>query len=390
MEHHEPVIAVAAGRAITMSHSRLQRLSEHGQSVWIDYLSRDLLESGELARLIEEDAVVGVTSNPTIFQKAISSGSAYDSQLRAVRDVETDPKEVFYELVARDVAAASDLLLPIWEATNGLDGYVSWEIDPNFADDRQSSFDEAQRLHAWVDRPNLYVKIPATSAGVGAIEDTVAAGKNVNVTLIFSLQRYREVVEAYIHGLERLLADGGDPAGCPLRRELLRLAGRHGDRRAPRCDRQPRGAQGQARDRERQARVSVLPRGVLDATLGAASKQGSDEAAVPVGLDLDEEPGLPGRDVRRGPDRSRDGQHDARGHDPRLPGSRPCGRDADAGHTRGATPLRRPRSGSVSTTTTSSRRSNERASRSSQPRSPRFSTVSRRSGTGYRGKARRT
>ena len=193
-------------------HSRLHRLGEHGQSVWIDYLSRDLLEGGELVRLIEEDAVVGVTSNPTIFEKAISSGSAYDAQLREVRRAETDPKDVFYELVARDVTAASDVLLPIWEATNGLDGYVSWEIDPNLADDRQSSYDEARRLHSWIDRPNLYVKIPATSAGVGAIEDMIAAGKNINVTLIFALTRYREVVEAYINGLERLLAGGGDPA----------------------------------------------------------------------------------------------------------------------------------------------------------------------------------
>jgi transaldolase len=195
-----------------MGRSRLGLLSEHGQSVWIDYLSRDLLESGELARLIEEAAVVGVTSNPTIFQKAISSGTAYDAQLRQIRQAETDPKNAFYELVARDVTAASDLLLPIWEATNGLDGYVSWEIDPTLADDRQSSRDEAQRLHSWIDRPNLYVKIPATRAGVGAIEDMVAAGKNINVTLIFSLQRYREVVGAYLHGLERLLATGGDPA----------------------------------------------------------------------------------------------------------------------------------------------------------------------------------
>lgn len=211
MKDHEPGIAVAANRVATRRHSRLQQLSDLGQSVWIDYLSRDLLESGELARLIEEDAVVGVTSNPTIFQKAISSGSAYDAQLHEV-PAGTDAKSVFYELVARDVIAASDLLLPIWERTNGLDGYVSWEIDPNLADDRKSSYDEAQRLHSWIDRPNLYVKIPATSAGVGAIEDMVAAGKNINVTLIFSLERYREIVEAYISGLERLLADGGDPA----------------------------------------------------------------------------------------------------------------------------------------------------------------------------------
>ena len=211
MKDHEPVVAIAADRVATSRHSRLQQLSDLGQSVWIDYLSRDLLESGELARLIDEDAVVGVTSNPTIFQKAISSGSAYDAQLHEVPPG-TDAKSVFYELVARDVTAASDLLLPIWERTNGLDGYVSWEIDPNLADDRKSSYDEAQRLHSWIDRPNLYVKIPATGAGVGAIEDMIAAGKNINVTLIFSLERYREIVEAYISGLERLVADGGDPA----------------------------------------------------------------------------------------------------------------------------------------------------------------------------------
>jgi transaldolase len=192
--------------------SRLRGLSEHGQSVWIDYLSRDLLETGELARLIDRDAVVGVTSNPTIFQKAISGGSAYDAQLQEERKQESTPKEIFYRLAARDIAAACDLLRPVWKATSGLDGYVSWEIDPNLADDREASSEEAHRLHAWIDRPNLYVKIPATPAGIGAIEDMIAAGKNINVTLIFSLQRYAEVVEAYISGLERLVGDGGNPA----------------------------------------------------------------------------------------------------------------------------------------------------------------------------------
>ena len=195
-----------------MRSSPLHRLSDFGQSVWIDYLSRDLLETGELARLIEEDAVVGVTSNPTIFQRAISSGSTYDDQLSALRDDQGDPKELFYELAAADVAAACDLLHPVWKETRGLDGYVSWEIDPNLADDRRASYAKAQGLHTWLDRPNLYVKIPATTAGVGAVEDMVAAGKNINVTLVFSLRRYREIVEAYIHGLERLVADGGDPA----------------------------------------------------------------------------------------------------------------------------------------------------------------------------------
>ncbi|MEP7224786.1 MAG: transaldolase [Actinomycetota bacterium] len=192
--------------------SRLRDLSDLGQSVWIDYLSRDLLETGELARLIQADAVVGVTSNPTIFEKAISGGSAYDVQLSELVGRERESKEIFYELAARDIAAACDLLLPVWETTGGLDGYVSWEVDPNLAGDREASVEEAQRLHAWIDRPNLYVKLPATVAGVGAIEDMVTAGKNINVTLIFSLRRHEEVVEAYIRGLERFVAEGGDPA----------------------------------------------------------------------------------------------------------------------------------------------------------------------------------
>src|SRR3954468_1542362 len=195
-----------------MADSNLHKLSARGQSVWIDYLSRDLLEQGELKRMMEEDAVVGVTSNPTIFQKAISSGNAYDEQLKEVLQNEDDPKEIFLQLSSRDVDAATDLLAKVHEE-NAQDGYVSWEVDPTLAYDREGSFDEAMRLFKWIEKPNLYVKIPATKPGLGAIEDMVADGKNINVTLIFSLQRYREVVEAYMRGLERLLRAGG---GGPL------------------------------------------------------------------------------------------------------------------------------------------------------------------------------
>ena len=193
-----------------MGESKLHELSKRGQSVWIDYLSRDMLEEGELARMMSEDAVVGVTSNPTIFQKAISHGDRYDEQLRQLLEEETDPKEIFLQLSARDVEAALDLLAPIHNETPH-DGFVSWEVDPTLAYDREGTFDEAMRLHAWLDRPNLYVKIPATRPGLGAIEDCVAHGKNINVTLIFALQRYAEVVEAYLRGLERLVAGGGSP-----------------------------------------------------------------------------------------------------------------------------------------------------------------------------------
>jgi transaldolase len=169
-----------------------------------------MLEEGELARMMREDAVVGVTSNPTIFQKAISHGNRYDEQIKQLLEEETDPKEIFLQLSARDVEAALDLLAPVHDKS-GCDGFVSWEVDPTLAYDREATFAEAMRLHAWLERPNLYVKIPATKAGLGAIEDCVAHGKNINVTLIFSLQRYAEVAEAYLRGLERLVAGGGSP-----------------------------------------------------------------------------------------------------------------------------------------------------------------------------------
>ncbi|MCW2975534.1 MAG: transaldolase [Actinomycetia bacterium] len=195
-----------------MTESNLHKLSARGQSVWIDSLSRQMLESGALKTLMTNDAVVGVTTNPTIFQKAISQGDAYDEQLKELLETESDPKEIFLQLSARDVEAALDLLAPVHEK-NPQDGYVSWEVDPTLAYDREGTFDEAMRLFEWIPKSNLYVKIPATKPGLGAIEECVAHGKNINVTLIFSLERYREVVEAYLRGLERLVARGGDPKG---------------------------------------------------------------------------------------------------------------------------------------------------------------------------------
>jgi transaldolase len=192
--------------------SRLQELSKLGQSVWIDYLSRRLVREGELAELMHEHAVVGVTSNPTIFQTAIAEGDAYDEQLREVLAEEDDAKEVFLKLAVKDVQDACDLLREVWDGGQGQDGYVSIEVDPNLASDTQATTDEAQRLHELVSRPNCFVKIPATEPGLGSIEEMIARGRNINVTLIFSLQRYVEVVEAYLRGLERLVKAGGDPA----------------------------------------------------------------------------------------------------------------------------------------------------------------------------------
>jgi transaldolase len=194
-----------------MANSRLHQLSALGQSVWIDFLSRDMLRSGELERMMREDAVVGVTSNPTIFQKAISAGDAYDEQLRELLGEERDSKEIFIRLAARDVGDALDLLRPVWDAGSGQDGYVSIEVDPTLAYDTVATVEEAQRLHELIDRPNLFVKIPATREGLPAIEEMIARGRSINVTLIFSLERYAEVAEAYVRGLERLVEGGGDP-----------------------------------------------------------------------------------------------------------------------------------------------------------------------------------
>src|SRR5438105_4847526 len=171
-----------------MAKSRLHELSEHGQSVWVDNLSRENLETGRLAELMDRDAVVGVTSNPTIFQKALGQGHAYDAQLQEVLDSgESDPTEIFLQLAVKDVQDACDLLRPVWDGGGGKDGYVSIEVDPTLAYDTEATTAEAKRLHGLIDRPNLLVKIPATKPGLPAIEDMIAVGKSINVTLIFSL-----------------------------------------------------------------------------------------------------------------------------------------------------------------------------------------------------------
>src|ERR671910_1250661 len=157
-------------------NERLRSLQEIGQSVWIDSISRDDLENGNLQRLIEE-GVVGVTSNPTIFQKAISGSSLYDEQLQELAEKEDDPKEIFFGLAGEDIRDACDLMMPVYERTNRLDGYVSLEVSPDIAYDTPKSVAEAQRLHGKVDRPNLFVKIPATLPGLGAIEEMIALGK---------------------------------------------------------------------------------------------------------------------------------------------------------------------------------------------------------------------
>lgn len=190
-----------------MNH--IQHLQSLGQSVWCDNLGRGMLDAGELRRLIDL-GVTGVTSNPTIFMKAIAAGHDYDGRM-AVEDAPgLSVVDLYERLVIPDIAEAADLLRPIYERTDGVDGYVSLEVNPKLAYDPHGTIAEARRLHARLNRPNVLIKVPATQQGVAAIEQLIAEGISVNVTLIFSTAVYRQVMDAYVKGLARLAASGGD------------------------------------------------------------------------------------------------------------------------------------------------------------------------------------
>ncbi|MER7402743.1 transaldolase [Streptomyces sp. NPDC000070] len=194
----------------TASAGALKRLSDEGVSIWLDDLSRRRIESGSLAGLVATGDVVGVTTNPSIFQAAIGSGEGYEEQLAdlAVRGVTVD--EAVRMMTTADVRAAADVLRPVYDATGGRDGRVSIEVDPRLAHDTAATVAEARQLAWLVDRPNVMIKIPATKAGLPAISEVIGAGISVNVTLIFSLERYREVMDAYLTGLEKARAAGLD------------------------------------------------------------------------------------------------------------------------------------------------------------------------------------
>jgi transaldolase len=194
--------------------NRLQALHEAGVSIWLDTLSRDLLESGEFATLVDDYGVSGATSNPTIFAKAITSSDRYDDQLRSLVSAGiSDTRELFFAVALDDVRAAAAILRPVYERTGGGDGFISFECTPDVADDTEATVAQALELWQRLSLPNVLIKVPATRAGVSAIEELTAAGVNVNVTLLSSVERYEEVIEAYLRGLERRLATGEPMAG---------------------------------------------------------------------------------------------------------------------------------------------------------------------------------
>jgi transaldolase len=188
----------------------LKDLLKFGQSVWLDYIRRDLMTSGELKRLINEDGLRGMTSNPAIFEKAISDSNLYDDILKSLSGKNLTPTAKFEALAIRDIQDAADGLRPVFDASKGQDGFVSLEVSPLLARDTKGTIEEARRLHKAVGRPNVMIKVPGTTEGVPAFQQLTAEGININVTLLFAQEMYEQIAEAYVAGLEQLAANGGD------------------------------------------------------------------------------------------------------------------------------------------------------------------------------------
>ena len=192
-----------------MSRNRLQLLHDAGQSIWLDFIDRKILRNGDLVRRIKDDALTGMTSNPTIFEKALAEGELYDEQLRGAPEGRS-ALELFELVETSDVRDACDIFMPIYEATNGGDGYVSIEVSPGAANNSKETVAEAERLWAMVDRPNVMIKVPGTAEGAIAVRTLIGAGLNVNITLLFAIEAHRRVIDAYIRGLQDRL-DAGKP-----------------------------------------------------------------------------------------------------------------------------------------------------------------------------------
>ena len=191
-----------------MKNNPLKQLGTFGQSIWLDYIRRNLIASGALRRLIEEDGLRGMTSNPAIFEKAIAESREYDEAIRALALAGKDAKAIYEVLSQRDVQSAAEEFRPLYDATEGKDGYVSLEVNPHLARDTPGTIEEARRLWAALDRPNVFIKVPGTVEGLPAIRQLISEGISVNVTLLFGLPRYRQVAEAYLGGIEARAAQG--------------------------------------------------------------------------------------------------------------------------------------------------------------------------------------
>ena len=297
---------------------RLIRLyEEFGQSPWLDNLQRGYLTSGQLAGL-RDGGIRGLTSNPTIFQKAISGSADYDEQFHDLSGDRGPVLDDYWTMVISDINGACDVFDPTYEASDGGDGFVSVEVAPELAHDTAGTEAAARELHERIARRNLMVKIPGTAAGLAPIRQMISEGRNINVTLIFSLDRYQQVIDAYIDGLEAYAADAERrPVQGRQRGQLLHSPRRHRDRPAARGDRLARGAgaAGQGCRRPGEAGLPAVPAQLQRPAVGRAGGPRRPRAAAAVGEHVDEEPGLPRHALRRRADRPGHRQHAARRDD---------------------------------------------------------------------------
>jgi hypothetical protein len=290
--------------------NRTRQLSALGQSLWLDNISRALLDDGTLARYIEERSITGLTSNPTIFDKAIGQTAAYDRSIRDKTRVGHSGEALFIELALEDLRRAADLFRPVFDATGGVDGWVSMEISPLLADDTAGSIAAAAKIHAQADRPNLFVKIPGTAAGVPAIEESIFAGVPINVTLLFSVAQYVAAAEAYLRGIERRLAAGLDPQVASVASLFVSVGCGSEGQGGARAEKPPR-------HRDRRSDLPRVPRAARLAALARVARRRRSPAAAALGQHWHQGPRRAGHAVYRGAGGARHDQHhprqDARG-----------------------------------------------------------------------------
>lgn len=297
----------------------LKQLEACGQSPWLDYLKRSLIEKGELRSMIERDGLKGITSNPSIFEKAIGESDEYESALKQFQaQADHGISEIYEHLAISDIRAAADVLRPVYDKTQGRDGYISLECSPYLANDTDATIAEALRLWKAVDRPNLMVKVPATPAGIPAIRRLIGRGLNINITLLFSVGTYEQVVDAYISGLEDLKRAGGDVAKIGSVASIFvsridvavdKRLDELGDKRV--ADRL-RGKAAIANAKIAYVRYKALFSGQRWQSL---AELGREDATSALGVDQHQKSGLPRHDVCRGADRPRHrGHHPAGDH----------------------------------------------------------------------------
>ena len=318
----------------TRAQNPLLALQKSGQSVWLDYIRRNIITNGELQSLIDHDGLRGITSNPSIFEKAIAGSTDYADFLEQLHAQGLSTGDIYERIAIRDIQDSSDLLLPVYKATNRSDGYVSLEVSPTLARDTQGTIEEARRLWKAVGRPNIMIKVPGTPEGAPAVRQLTSEGININITLLFAQEAYIKVAEAYIDGLEAALKAGKDISGIASvasffvsRIDTLvdsTIDARLKTAATPQEQDLLRGLAGQGGDRERQAGLPQLPGHDCRPTLEGTGRARSAGTAPALGQHQYQEPEVSRRAVYRRADRAGHGQHHPARHHGRLPRPRNC------------------------------------------------------------------